>query len=146
MHTFTSQLKASQTKVLKNIKDINQRRLKFLELTAAFYNETNRAVVQTAGSTFCVYSSSKNSPGCAIGRWVRKNSKLDFDIVSPVHDPDVFNFLPIWMKKMGSEFLRDVQSLHDIDLNWNKKGLNRSRGEEEYKRIKVRISNEKYVS
>jgi len=145
MHTFTSQIKASQTKVLKNIKNINQRRLKFLELTASFYNKTNRRVVNKSRESYCLYSSSKDSPGCAIGRWVSKDSDLDFDTIAPVYSEGVFRNLPKWMQEMGKKFLCTVQLFHDSDCNWNEKGLSNS-GNRIYEDIKTRINSGTYES
>jgi len=35
----------------------------------------------------------------------------------------VFRDLPIDIQALGVGFLRDLQGLHDIALNWNEKGL-----------------------
>lgn len=147
MHTFTSQIKASQTKVLKNIKDINKRRLKFLELTASFYNSTNRAekIDQYNNRKYCVYESFGGTPGCAIGRWVSKDSDFDFSIISPVFASGIFNKLPMWMREMGKNFLQGIQLLHDHSNNWNKQGLTEL-GQKILEEIKVNINNGIYES
>lgn len=116
----------------QNIQDIKQRRKKFLEDIGGFYNFANRAMNESGR---CVYYPTKNSPGCAVGRWlpleVVENSTLDG---LPVVYSAVWNELPKWMKEMGEGFLLECQRLHDNKSYWNDKGLS-IEGREQYSDI-----------
>lgn len=100
----------------EKIKSIKQRRRAFLKDIKEFYNSNNRAV-NSKGT--CLYQATKNSPGCAIGRWLDEKPFCDLT----VNSDKVQKFLPKWMTEMGVEFLRLCQMLHDDKNNWNEQGL-----------------------
>jgi hypothetical protein len=106
----------------EHIKVIQERRLAFLENTMNHYNSGNRCFV----GDFCQYiPSGPHTEGCAIGRWLDRDSPI-LDLRLDLRDKAVSalgDYLPVWMKEMGLDFLRDVQKLHDGLLNWNENGL-----------------------
>ena len=120
-HSFTPKVKAAQTKVLKNIQDIEARKRKFLEYTVNFYNLTNRRFDDREG--VCKYNACETSPGCAIGRWPEKGSGFPFHMKGYIERESISSKLPAWMKEMGIDFLQSVQHLHDDESNWDSKGL-----------------------
>lgn len=101
------------------ISDIKERRKAFLFDTANFYNSKNRAVISHG---YCSYAPTGNSPGCAIGRHLDRDSILLQDGKNyPVYYYE--NSLPFWMKEMGMAFLTRVQCFHDTEVCWNEMGL-----------------------
>lgn len=115
----------------EEIKDIKARRRAFIEDEAAFYNSKNRAVTLDAyNNEICVYTPTKNSPGCAIGRHLDRDC---FVIHGSVHggikillysyDKEIANSFPLWMQEMGADFLKECQGLHDLKNYWNENGL-----------------------
>jgi hypothetical protein len=105
------------------ISDIKARRKAFIEDEAAFYNSNNRA--EFMGS--CSYHPTNNSPGCAIGRHLDRDSEI-FKLnirgaIDTIIEERGGECIPTWMLEMGKDFLFDCQSLHDISIYWNEKGL-----------------------
>jgi hypothetical protein len=117
----------------KAIKDIRERRRAFVLDVAGFYNLNNRSV----GPNTCLYSAGPNSPGCAIGRCLGASTAARFDLQGIAKSSNggsgIFNHIhpkaylwkrvPVWMREMDPEFLRDVQRLHDDGSYWTEKGL-----------------------
>lgn len=115
------------------IKNINKRRLAFLDDTAKYYNINNRGVVPNslhAGGR-CQYASTEKSPGCAIGRHVFTNVAKELDQLGniiDVYSKNRFDLLPLWMREMGVNFLSEMQQLHDNGFDgrstyWDENGL-----------------------
>ncbi len=124
----------------EQITNIQERRRAFLDDTVAFYNSNNRAVIEGPETTTCVYQSTDNSPGCAIGRHLDPSVQgLLSDCTLQVTNPLVHVHLPKWMMEMGLYFLVDIQSLHDSEYNWGPNGLTASG------RQKVALIKEKYL-
>lgn len=123
-----------------DIQNIKQRQLAFLNDTAQFYNNKNRAIIKEAGNR-CTYSSTPTSPGCAIGRHLFSNvsdaiGKINTSDASVTH-PEILAKLPQWMRDMEIYFLLAVQVLHDTANNWDKNGLS-PEGHRNYNGIKRR--------
>lgn len=98
----------------------------FLLDTIKYYSEdTLRRCVENGMCTYSGKTLNKNSDGCAIGRWLNEEVRLELDALDniPVHDDLVYNKLPEWMRNFGKDFLENVQCLHDYDGHWNESGL-----------------------
>jgi hypothetical protein len=68
----------------------------------------------------CTYDHEVNG-GCAIGSEVSKKKALELEVIGGgIIDDHIFEALPKRLKKIGREFLKEVQSLHDNDINWEK--------------------------
>lgn len=114
-------------------KGLLESRRKFLEETISFYNSTNRALDEGGN---CVYHPTKNSPGCAIGRHMSKEALEKVGRSSYAVSADiVYEWLPMWIKELGKDFLVEVQRLHDRFEYWEDTGLS-ERGEEYVSSIK----------
>lgn len=103
----------------------------FLYDTVHHYNLNNRCVT-TAKCTYSPITIGKeNSEGCAIGRWIDPElafriDKEKSDNNSGIHQIiDLYPF-PDWMKKLDTNFLRQLQGLHDTDSYWTETGLSKS--------------------
>lgn len=101
-------------------------REEFLLNTIKYYSEDTLRRCEEDGK--CRYSGktlNKNSDGCAIGRWLDEEVKLDLDSLGPVpvQNEKVFDKLPKWMQGMGIYFLQHVQELHDSSIYWDESGL-----------------------
>lgn len=101
----------------------------FLLDTIAYYSEdTERRCVTEDG---CYYSpltiNNKKSDGCAIGRWLDPNVAVNLDSLGckPVINYVVTSVLPEKLLKLGVDFLKDIQELHDEDTYWYSDGLSR---------------------
>lgn len=106
-------------------------REQFLLDTIKYYSkDTSRRCVSEGKCTYSPKTLNKNSEGCAIGRWLDEDLKLELDVnADSVQCDEVFQRLPDWMKSLGKSFLNSVQVLHDEDDNWDS-GLSK---EGEYK-------------
>lgn len=126
--------------------ELQQQRLDFLNDTIAFYGtDTSRRAkaVYTESVTFnfvgfppnqryrCMYRTEDNR-GCAIGRHLDKETAYICDrfyttaFNNGVSADHIFNLLPDRLKRLGRYFLKDIQRLHDDDVNWDlveKQGL-----------------------
>jgi hypothetical protein len=78
----------------------------------------------------CFYNPPKDKPnsiGCAIGMYLSKKTAKVLDehsnITNILNTPKLCKLLPKWMQKMNSNFLHEIQNLHDNDIYWNNKGL-----------------------
>ncbi len=127
-----------QKEYFSEIPDIQDRRRAFLKDTVEHYNKDNRSETDTG----CLYYPAKrNSKGCAIGRWLDKDlaKKMDgaAEKFNHIFGTDIGSLqsvfkdeLPNWMLEMGIYFLIQVQLLHDVTKNWDKKGITDSGLEE----------------
>lgn len=118
------------------IKDVEQRKKVFLQYISSFYHRGNRATKEpdfahpsTAG---CQYSSSKTSPGCAIGQFLSKTAAKQLDclrdssIRSAIIASRSLNIrIPRWITDMDANFLVRVQQLHDYSHHWTTSGLSK---------------------
>lgn len=92
----------------------------------------NKRCVKDGETTICAYSpktlKSSTTEGCAIGRHLPPELAERFDIeypnsrISSFYDKEISN-LPTQLKDLTLSFLVKVQNLHDIKINWAKKGL-----------------------
>lgn len=101
-------------------------REEFLLDTIKYYSEdTSRRCVSEDKCTYSPKTLNINSDGCAIGRWLDEELKLELDALGtvPVQNEKVFDKLPKWMQDMEKYFLHRVQDLHDMDNYWNESGL-----------------------
>ena len=94
----------------------------FLLDTIKYYSENPsfRCVTESK----CAYSPKtlgKDGDGCAIGRWLDEELKLELDEYknSSVLSESVYQKLPEWIKSLGKSFLNSVQDLHDNDYHWS---------------------------
>jgi len=113
-------------------KPLTERRMAFLQDVVATYNSANRSLVfSTCEEVHCLYSHSTNNIGCAIGKHLYENLCLELDkkYMNSVTQPKIFKRLPEWMLSLHPAFLGRCQTLHDVDLMWDEKGLS-ERGEE----------------
>lgn len=118
---------------------IKERQLAFLEETANHYNKDNRS----SDKTGCYYSPKTKglvgkSQGCAIGRKLSEELAVELDkkcLNHGVNSQKVFNLLPKEVQELGMDFLVIIQTLHDVDYNWDENGLTGT-GESNVKKIK----------
>ena len=103
---------------------IQQRRMEILEWEKTNRNLTNR---NQKNGLSCLYTPLPGKPfGCAVGRLLTDRSvaeALDQMPESSVSRPDIFKMLPQDVKDLGLPFLRDLQTLHDVDDYWTNEGL-----------------------
>lgn len=111
-------------------------RQELLQSTVDFYNSTNRGTNKMGN---CVYITD-DGKRCAIGREVNKNTaqKLQ-DKNDYLESETMLDLLPKRLLDLGKVFLRNIQSIHDNQLNWGKDGLS-EHGKEEVKRLAVKCN------
>ena len=74
----------------------------------------------------CTYDHEVNG-GCAIGGEVSKKKALELeDIGSGIVDDKIYRALPRRLKKMGRDFLQQVQSLHNSNATWEQERIGES--------------------
>lgn len=98
----------------------------FLLSTIEYYSaDTNRR--NKTPYVCCYFPLKPNSEGCAIGRWLKPELAKELDSMgyTAVKRQEVFNRLPIKLKKLTSSFLQDIQELHDYDSYWEESGLSK---------------------
>lgn len=127
------------------VKTIKRRRLEFLEDTVEFYNEdVNRRATEGSIRGMCSYKT-PDGRKCAIGRHIPDKLYTE-NIEGNSIDENIMNLLPIKIRKLSKGFLAAVQSLHDKDINWTKKGISNI-GLKDVERIKrIWINNEESSS
>lgn len=117
---------------------LEKARSKVLATTAAHFNKNNRSIRNPGGEEVCLYY--KNARvGCAVGRLIKNKAlckKLDKQRATAVSFLSVFNMLPNYVKKLGQDFLSDLQYFHDYSYYWDEKGLT-SEGKTKLKAIKL---------
>ena len=111
------------------LKTRKEKKLDLLNDTINYYNTNNRGIDPSNGK--CSYAFD-----CAIGRLIpdmelkKKFGNLPINLV--------YDHLPNKLKKFDLQFLTFIQNLHDIEENWNEKGLSQ-RGKEQVEFIKRHI-------
>lgn len=100
-----------------NEKTLQQKQREFLLKNLKEQTSKNIAIDTT--NTRCVYSPTKNSCGCFIGRHIK--DKVDCQEMDklPNSVSYYFEYLPWNLKELGKTFLLDVQSLYDSHYNWH---------------------------
>lgn len=89
--------------------------------TIRHFNSENRGY--SARKQCCVYSHKCNG-GCAIGRKIPQALAKRLDrLGSGVGDDCIFDSLPPRLRRLGQDFLKNVQTLHDEENNWDTEGL-----------------------
>lgn len=106
------------------IANIKERRKWFLFDTVNFYNSENRAQTEDG---MCFYRPMGDSPGCAIGRHLDRDSEVLVNNLSGIVESLCIklgkDWMPQWMYEMGTNFLQTIQNFHDSEECWNKNGL-----------------------
>ena len=130
-------------KEIKALPTLREKQLFYLNDVVSHYNTQNRCV----NGLSCQYEPyNENTEGCAIGRRIPAKLRPILDNVawgdSSVSELEVFTQLPHWMKVLGTDFLQNIQNLHDnrggMDY-WDEDGINES-GLEELERIKRKFN------
>lgn len=102
-------------------KTIEEKRLDFLNEMISYYSEdTSRRSISE--ESFCRYRTDDGKM-CAIGRHIAKSKYSEKIEDLTVNSYQVFCLLPKRVKILGKHFLNHVQSLHDTDKFWDKKGV-----------------------
>ncbi len=104
---------------------LKEKQLRILNETALAYTSKTRSIVHNV----CMYYI-KDSIGCAVGRLIEDKEfckKLDsnFDEKGNIitDSSSVFHRLPSEVQELGKEFLREIQKLHDMVVNWDDEGI-----------------------
>lgn len=94
----------------------SQTREELLINTVSRFSLKNRGINKNGK---CSYTS-----GCAIGVEVRKSvaEKLEKKGYG-ISNPGEYKLLPNRLKRMGIEFLEEIQNMHDFSGNWNERGI-----------------------
>jgi hypothetical protein len=130
--------------------DLQSKQLAVLDATCAEYNTTNRA---TDGNA-CLYWDPNTQRRCAIGRLLTVQQAMHLQtslkFVGVLLDNlrastnDIEKSIYNTLSGYSRGFLRDLQELHDCELNWDNKGLS-ERGREYADNIKHCIINNEYT-
>jgi len=65
-----------------------------------------------------------NGCRCAIGREISKNKAYIFEELNgPITNYHLFSKLPLRLRKLGSDYLGNIQSLHDNRRHWHNNKL-----------------------
>ncbi len=106
---------------------LHELRRMFLHDTVVSYSPNPGKLRSVTLAGVCLYSKSKDSPGCSIGKhltlklanelddWTLRNYNST-SLTSNV----VWDRIPESLKLYGRKFLTAVQEFHDTDCNWNK--------------------------
>lgn len=105
-----------------NKQNLKEKRLEVLNDTISYFKTSTRCI-NSRGR--CTYSPTEESKGCAIGRLITdKNICTELDFKNqPIGADSAFNILPIEIKELGQDFLRNLQLLHDLPYYWLESGL-----------------------
>ena len=128
-------------KELTKLTELQEKRIKFLDDTVAYFNIHPRGVNERGT---CSYSA-----GCAIGRHLPPDICIELDrdpetSVTSIFDcEELLALIPDELKSLGRDFLQTVQLLHDDSTLWygngrHESGLNEY-GESEHLSIKEKI-------
>jgi hypothetical protein len=117
---------------LSSIVSVKERAIALVEDTAGFYNLKNRGVHplnRDNSRIICFYHAEENTPGCAIGRCLGRNSRF-VDPLFKGDDTDVATLMsefseefPNWLKEIDVKILKRIQEFHDSDHYWNDTGM-----------------------
>jgi len=97
-----------------------------IDMLEYYTKDKNRRATTAVGP--CVYSPTKTSEGCAIGRHLigSLEDKKAWDCsgsistcLDSIYRRNIKDIRPEWMKTMNTAFLEMIQNLHDIEHNWN---------------------------
>lgn len=118
------------------MKTLQQRRLEFLNEMVAYYSEDTSRRASDRNRSYYRLPNSNNK--CAIGRYIsdedyNNNPELDTNYAL-ADDYMVLALLPENVRRLGGNFLYEVQTLHDENTYWNN-GLTTD-GLKEVERIK----------
>lgn len=121
---------------------IDQKRIELLDETVKYYS-TDPDGRRCAVDGCCYYHPKTlglegKSEGCAIGRLLSRRMALQFDNNGGDSIDELFEILPMKIKKYGIVFLTDLQMLHDFDRYWTCDGLSII-GKNKVKEIKEKI-------
>lgn len=123
------------------IATIKKRQRDFLSETVNHFNNKNRSVIYGKhGDKKCLYVPIEGkSDGCAIGRHIADKKLCEkLDIEGEIGDSNAFCMLPDNLQELGEDFLSEVQTLHDTDINWNDNGIS-TLGQYQADSIKIRF-------
>ena len=97
--------------------------LELLEDTVKYYSEdvTRRNLSSTGVCKY--FPQHANTQGCAIGRLISRTLCKGLDEQYSTILADVFDELPLNVKKYGSGFLEQLQILHDTRYYWGEDGM-----------------------
>lgn len=119
---------------------IKTRRAIVLQDTIQYYSQDPEGR-RCKNNDWCFYSpktvgKEETSEGCAIGRLLspKLQEELDKNYKGSGMKDSIFSILPQEIQDLGQDFLWRLQSLHDIDDNWNSEGLTK-KGERRVKQI-----------
>jgi hypothetical protein len=123
-HCKTGKISQTGNFLMKTKEQIQEKRLEILEWEKANRNSKNRAVViMEHNCPRCIYS---GEIGCAVGRLITDKSlceRMDLCEESRVSSFSIMALLPPEIEELGTDFLSQVQDLHDESQNWNEGGL-----------------------
>ncbi len=130
----------------KTIEEQKALMLSVLEETVKFYSKDPKKRRSVSPSGLCKYNG-ENNTHCAVGRCLTKKwhtvDDLDTGFSTAVTGIDKrFSLEKMLQKKyrgLPINFWTELQRLHDVSENWNKKGLS-DVGKTEINEIKIRIS------
>ena len=109
---------------------LQKKQLALLNETVSYYSEN--PIERRCKSTYnrCYYSPEKankpNSEGCAVGRLLSPTKRKYLDMAFENCDTSVeavFDNLPKKIQVYGMDFLEELQSLHDVSVYWDDKGI-----------------------
>ena len=130
---------------MKKLMQKSQTRQELLDNTVRHFNSMNRSI-KDGTLNDCMYRS-EDGYGCAIGREISDDLAKKLNNVSFGSVDNIFDKLPLRLKNLGVNFLREIQFLHDLSGHWNKDGLSNI-GRENVDRIceKFQLKNPAEVS
>jgi hypothetical protein len=120
-----------------------------LASTMEHFNDGNRGL-DPNDSDICQYTPTEKSKGCAIGRClskkdlrVIKDERLNGNSIDTLIDREGLGLSKL--RGLSTNFLTDLQMLHDRSDNWNREGLS-SDGRGSAKQIKEGIKCQSYLN
>lgn len=104
---------------MKKLIQKSMNRQQLLNNTVNHFNSENRCVDKEGVG--CRYRF--NNRGCAIGREISDSLSEESDLLRSSGVIKIYNKLPNRLKRMGLDFLNEIQKLHDSGYFWSEKGL-----------------------
>lgn len=116
-------------KFLQSDRSVREKKLALLHNTVNHFNLKNRSV--NKGCHYSRYSLADHtqSEGCAIGRLLADDIALRFDALqlnkkfTLQNIIENTNYMPEYLKTLGTAFLQLLQNLHDSVDNWTDTGI-----------------------
>lgn len=105
---------------------LQKRQLKVLEETVQYYSkDTARRCTDGESCSYSAKTLGTKGKGCAVGRLLplELRNELDEYYVLGVGVAEIFDMLPKSVQSLSVKFLESLQDLHDLNLNWDDKGL-----------------------